>query len=92
VKARSAESTKQGGSNYTGLAQGRNGGNKEGSKAAKKLKPKKKEKELKYDSCCIAKCADIAANPKSIYSPLAVCALATLGRRIFQSNKHIAWP
>jgi hypothetical protein len=44
---------------------------KEGSKATKELKPKRRRK-VKYDSCCIAKCADIAANPNSIYSLLFV--------------------
>jgi hypothetical protein len=45
VKARSAESTKRGGSNYTGLAhRAEMEATKEGSKAAKELKPKKKEK------------------------------------------------
>jgi hypothetical protein len=45
VKARSAESTKRGGSNYAGLAhRAEMAATKEGSKAAKELKLKKKEK------------------------------------------------
>jgi hypothetical protein len=45
VKARSAEGTKQGGSNYTGLAhRAEMAATIEGSKAAKELKPNKKEK------------------------------------------------
>jgi hypothetical protein len=45
LKTQSAESTKRGGSNYTGLAhRAEMVATKEGSKAAKELKPKKKEK------------------------------------------------
>jgi hypothetical protein len=44
MKARSAESTKRGGSNYTGLAhRAEMVATKEGSKAAKELKPKKEK-------------------------------------------------
>jgi hypothetical protein len=43
VKARSAESTKRGGSNYTGLAhRAEMVATKEGSKATKELKPKRR--------------------------------------------------
>jgi hypothetical protein len=43
VKAQSAESTKQGGSNYTGLAhRAEMVATKEGSKATKELKPKRR--------------------------------------------------